>query len=104
VDASINVEVFSGASDRFGGKIAAVMYRPLVAESVPLVGERARTAMLRALPAQISYRAGACATGPSMHAAGGGSLPERRRKIVRGIRTGGVPSRLVRWRRVANGS
>ena len=32
MDASINVEVFSGASDRFGGKIAAVMYRPLVAE------------------------------------------------------------------------
>jgi hypothetical protein len=37
VDASINVEVFSDTSDRFGGKIAAVMYRPLVAESAPLV-------------------------------------------------------------------
>jgi hypothetical protein len=63
VDASINVEVFSGTSDRFGGKIAAVMYRPLGAERVPLVGERARTAMLWALHAHMSYSAGAVRRG-----------------------------------------
>ena len=55
--------MFSGASDRFGGTITAVMYRPLVAEMCRWFGERARTAMLRALPAQISYRAGAVRRG-----------------------------------------
>ena len=93
MDASINVEVFSGASDRFGGKIAAVMYRPLAAESVPLVRRACADcdAPGAARPDILPGRRRA--TGPSMHAAGGGPLPERRRKIVRGIRTRGLDGR-----------
>jgi hypothetical protein len=34
--------VFLGASERFGGKIAAMMCRPLIAEIAALIGERAR--------------------------------------------------------------
>jgi hypothetical protein len=54
VDASITVEVFIGASDRFGGKIVAMICR------------RARATMLWALHAYIFLSLGR-ATRPGMH-------------------------------------
>ena len=102
MDASINVEVFSGTSDRFGGKIAAVMYRPLGAESA--AGRRACAdgdALGAARPCIL--RAGAVRRGQACSSRRRVAA-ERRRKIGLRIRTVGVPSRLVRWRHVANGS
>ena len=65
MDASINVEVFSGTSDRFGGKIAAVMYRL----SSPEVGRWSESVRGRRCSGRCTpmYLTGRCrATGPSL--------------------------------------
>lgn len=75
VDASITVEVSTGASDRFGCKIAAMSNGHFIAE----IGAR-----------------------PSMYAPR--RLARAQAKHRYGHQNSTLPSRLVRWRRVANGS
>ena len=100
----MNVEVFSGASDRFGGKIAAVTYRPLAADSVPLVRRACADYDAPGAARPDILRGRRRATGPSMHAAGGGPLPERRRKIA--VQAGPLATRgewLLTGRRAPHG-
>jgi hypothetical protein len=67
VNASINVEVSVGASDRFECKIAAMINGLLIAEIAVLVGERARATMVWVLHTYILLGVRR-ATRPSTHA------------------------------------